>query len=133
MDGTRDDSDLTRRANDLYWGSDDGVNQIAERLDLSKGALYNRIGPLPAGAGCPLCGAETAYANRTAREHDEVDCANCGWEGTGDQTVPLDGSGSDQRPARIGPVPEDGRVMLAGAFLGAALGLVILDLVRRRR
>jgi hypothetical protein len=30
MDGTRDDSDLTRRANDLYWGSDDGVNQTLQ-------------------------------------------------------------------------------------------------------
>ena len=131
MDGTKDDSDLVRRANELYWGSDDGVNQIAERLDLSKGALYGRIGPLPAGVGCPLCGTEVEYANRTARDHDEVDCPDCGWEGTGDDAVPLDGPGSGQRMARRASL-DNGRVMLGGALLGAALGLVLLGFARRR-
>ena len=27
------------RANELYWGSEQSVNQIADALDLSKGAL----------------------------------------------------------------------------------------------
>ena len=132
MDGTRDDSDLARRANELYWGSDDGVNQIAERLDLSKGALYGRIGPLPVGAGCPLCGTEVEYANRTARDHDEVDCPDCGWEGTSDETVPLDGARSGQRAPQRAPSSGNTRVMLGGALLGAAVGLVLLGFARRR-
>src|SRR5690606_33629189 len=44
------------RANELYWGSNRSVNQIAEDLDLSKGALYGMIRPLPAAMGCPACG-----------------------------------------------------------------------------
>jgi len=35
------------RANELYWGSDRSVNQIADDLDLSKGALYEMIRPSP--------------------------------------------------------------------------------------
>lgn len=133
MDGTRDDSDLTRQANELYWGSDDGVNQIAERLDLSKGALYGRIGPLPADMGCPLCGTEVAYANRTARDHDEVDCPDCGWEGIGEETVPLEDSGSEHRPGLPVPSLDNGRMLLGGALLGAAAGLVLFGFTRRRR
>lgn len=133
MDGTRQDSDVTRRANELYWGSDEGVNQIAERLDLSKGALYGRLGPLPAEAGCPLCGTEVEYANRTARDHDEVECPDCGWEGTGEETVPLEGGAPGLRQALPVPSLDNRRVLLGGALLGAAAGLVLLGFTRRRR
>lgn len=134
MDGTRVDSDLTRRANELYWGSDESVNQIAERLDLSKSALYGRLGPLPAGMACPLCGEEAEYANRTARDNEELECPSCGWEGAEDDAAPLDAQGSGGR-APVLPLPsgDSRRVMLGGALLGAAVGLVLLGFARRRR
>ena len=55
-------------ANELYWDSEKSVNQIADELDLSKGALYGLIRPLPAGVGCPLCGDEVVSPNRTAHD-----------------------------------------------------------------
>ena len=134
MDGTRADSDLTRRANELYWGSDESVNQIAERLDLSKSALYGRLGPLPAGVACPLCGEEVEYANRTARDHSDVECPSCGWEGTEEEAAPLDGQGSDGRAPLLSlPSGDNRRVVLGGALLGVAVGLVLVGFVRRRR
>jgi predicted RNA-binding Zn-ribbon protein involved in translation (DUF1610 family) len=76
------------RANELYWGSDRSVNQIAEELDLSKGALYAVIRPLAAGLGCPQCGREVAHTNRTQRERGLVDCPACSWQGEEDDTLP---------------------------------------------
>ena len=54
--------EVARKANGLYWTSGKSVNQIAEKLDLSKGALYGIIAPEPAGLGCPLCGDQVGYA-----------------------------------------------------------------------
>ena len=34
-------------ANELYWGSKQSVNKIAEKLELSKSALYDMISPKP--------------------------------------------------------------------------------------
>src|SRR6056297_3570788 len=65
------------RANELYWGSDRSVNDLAEDLNLSKGALYSLIEPLPADLDCPECGGEMQYANRTARDRGIVTCAEC--------------------------------------------------------
>jgi hypothetical protein len=75
------------RANELYWQSDQSVNQIAEELDLSKGALYGIIQPEPSGLGCPLCGAEVGYANRTAKERGTLECPTCAWDGSADETT----------------------------------------------
>jgi predicted RNA-binding Zn-ribbon protein involved in translation (DUF1610 family) len=76
------------RANELYWGSDRSVNQIAEELDLSKGALYGMIRPLAAAMGCPACGSEVVHPNRTAKERGVVDCPACGWDGDGGRDPP---------------------------------------------
>jgi hypothetical protein len=86
--------DADDRANELYWGSDHSVNQIADELDLSKGALYEMIRPLSAGVGCPLCGAEVVHPNRTAKDRGRMDCTACGWDGTEEDALPLD-AGSD--------------------------------------
>jgi predicted RNA-binding Zn-ribbon protein involved in translation (DUF1610 family) len=75
------------RANKLYWGSDRSVNQIADELDLSKGALYEMIRPLATGFGCPICGAEVVHSNRTAKDRGRVDCPSCAWDGTEDEAV----------------------------------------------
>jgi hypothetical protein len=149
------------RANELYWGSDRSVNQIAEDLDLSKGALYELIRPLPAGLGCPVCGAEVVHSNRTAKERERVDCAECGWNGTEHETTAAGGRrgrGPDVRsetqpdtdavddiypaddydrpgppPARVAARDLDGRRLIAGgALLGAAVGLALVIWARRR-
>ncbi len=75
------------RANELYWSSDESVNQIADELDLSKGALYEMIRPRPTGLGCPLCGGEVVHSNRTAKDRGRVDCPTCAWDGTEDEAV----------------------------------------------
>ena len=150
------------RANELYWGSDQSVNQIADQLDLSKGALYEMIRPLAAGCGCPICGAEVVHSNRTAKERGRVDCPSCGWDGTEDEAI---GGGEDAgagspapRAPRLegvepvdeiypaddydapGPPPasraanDDSmrRMVAGGALLGAAVGLALVIWARRR-
>ena len=131
------------RANELYWGSNRSVNQIAEDLDLSKGALYGMIRPLAAAMGCPACGAEVVHPNRTAKERGLVDCPKCGWDGTEDETVPgypsLAEAGEANAPrssARRRTLARDEGVgsgaLLGGALLGAAVGLALLHWARRR-
>ncbi|MGD2045195.1 MAG: hypothetical protein PVJ80_04405 [Gemmatimonadota bacterium] len=105
------------RANELYWGSDQSVNHIADELDLSKGALYEMIRPLPAGLECPVCGAEVVHSNRTAKDRGRVDCPSCDWDGTEDEAVPAERaepgrsgtstrSGGDGRSDEAGPDDE---------------------------
>ena len=134
------------RANELYWGSDRSVNQIAEDLDLSKGALYGMIRPLPAAMGCPTCGTEVVHPNRTAQERGQVDCPACGWDGAEDETVPWhadrleDGvtggrAGTPRGAPRRAPEPEavtGSGIVLGGALLGAAAGLALILWARRR-
>ena len=126
------------RANELYWGSDRSVNQIAEDLDLSKGALYGMIRPLPAAMGCPLCATEVVHPNRTAMERGLVDCPSCGWQGTEEDTASYapSGPGVDARPsgrARTLAAEEDSGqgTLLGGALLATALGLALLLWARR--
>lgn len=158
-------SEVTRevvdRANELYWGSDRSVNQIAEDLELSKGALYGIIEPTASGLGCPLCGDEVVYANRTAKEKGMLDCPTCDWDGSPDETVDAsDESGSagsngavpERHSADTPPRPEDDddpdstperapprpfvrpatRTVAGGALLGAAVGLALVMWARRR-
>lgn len=82
--------EVVARANELYWGSDRSVNQIADELELSKGALYGIIEPASSGLGCPLCGDEVVYSNRTAKDKGMLDCPTCDWDGTPDETVDTD-------------------------------------------
>jgi hypothetical protein len=91
--------EVTRSANRLYWTSDQSVNQIAEDLDLSKGALYGILAPEPSGLGCPLCGSETGFANRTAKERALVECPECAWDGSVDETVSYDASSRERNKA----------------------------------
>lgn len=88
------------RANELYWGSDRSVNQIADDLELSKGALYGIIEPEPSGLGCPLCADEVVYPNRTAKERSMLDCPTCDWDGTPEEAIPHDDS-SDRSAAEV--------------------------------
>lgn len=69
-------------ANELYWGSDESVNRIADRLGLSKGSLYAAIQPKPSDSMCPTCGGQLAYPNRTALERGTLSCTKCSHEFT---------------------------------------------------
>jgi hypothetical protein len=127
------------RANELYWGSDMSVNQIAEQLDLSKGALYEMIRPLPAAVSCPDCGAEAVHPNRTALERGLIACLSCGWDGDQGEAAPLawarDGGPLAKRrsvaPARPSERMRPGLVV--PVVIGAAVGVaVFLWAVRRK-
>lgn len=96
-------SEAIERANRLYWESTRSVNQIAEELELSKGALYGIIEPEPSGLGCPLCGDEVGYSNRTAKERDRLDCPTCDWDGSPDEaTSEVDAALASDRSAHDG-------------------------------
>lgn len=78
------DADILAELNRLYWNSDDSVGDIADRLDLSRRALYEHLEPQPTGASCPECGASLVFRNRTARDNGEAECPEC------EQTVELE-------------------------------------------
>ncbi|MGY8776871.1 MAG: hypothetical protein ACKVIN_01985 [Longimicrobiales bacterium] len=79
--------EVIERVRQLYWHSDESVNKIADALDLSKGALYGAIPRLLSGLGCPLCGDQVGYPNRTAKEQEQLDCITCDWDGSPDETL----------------------------------------------
>jgi hypothetical protein len=154
MEASTVTAEARTRANDLYWGSDRSVNQIADDLELSKGALYTLIEPLVAGLGCPMCGAEVVFPNRTAKERSLVDCPACEWDGSADEAVsdasapaPMKMAAGPGPPARgrqepTQPAPQSGpptsrpsgdmRSIAGGALLGAAAGLALVLWARRR-
>lgn len=80
QDDPRGEPQRTDEANRLYWHSDFGVNQIAEEMGISKGALYTLVNPLAAEIQCPRCDNELVYPNRTARDRGFLSCTNCGFE-----------------------------------------------------
>jgi transcription elongation factor Elf1 len=145
---SKNEDGVVEVANEMYWESSASVNQIAERLDLSKGSLYSMIQPLPAEAPCPACGAEMAYPNRTALEKGFLICSDCGFEeeeevvrgvsGPGDVAV----AASDAGDAAVEDVGESlgdrvlegfpGRIVAGATLLGVAAGLVIARSLRSR-
>ena len=136
MDAQDVSPETAERANELYWGAERSVNQIADELDLSKGALYGLIQPLPAGLGCPECGSEVVYSNRTAKERGRLDCPICRWEGAADEAAR---DSLDAEPTAVtGPLARDRdqseryRTIAGGALLGAAAGLALVFWARRR-
>lgn len=148
MDDSTDRADIAQEheAHQLYWYSDASVNQIAEKLGVSKGRLYGFITPLPSGLACPECGSEMVYSNRTAREQGALTCTDCGYEeaepSVGEdvrEAAPYTGPerrrrkrlpGSAGRPAPQG-LPMD--VVVGGALVGVALGAAAAAYYFRRR
>ena len=145
MSGAAADQETERKANELYWGSEWSVNQIADELDLSKGVLYGIIRPRPSGLACPTCGEEVVYPNRTAKERRLVACASCGWGGEeleadaagGEAGVVLPlGGGPDEDEIVMPPIHLSSsrqRVLLGGILLGAAAGLALVLWARHRK
>ena len=133
-------------ANELYWGSNQSVNKIAEKLELSKSALYDMISPKPLDLSCPLCGGGVVYANRTASEKGLANCPECQWEGPENDTNALIAERPiafpayseqevvdlDEHPEQTStsfPIQLDAsttRTLAAGALLGAAAGLALV-------
>ncbi len=131
----KQDEAAARKANKLYWGSDTSVNQIAEKLDLSKGRLYGLLVPLPTGDPCPDCGEETGYANRTARDRKQAMCSFCA-EGVqararGGKATTKPAATSSKAPARRGVPGDRSKALLGAALLGVAAGLFFA--AQRRR
>ena len=131
-----DDQKLADQANELYWRSGQSVNQIAERMDLSKSGLYALISPLPAERGCPDCGEGMVFLNRTTEQKAVASCPECEYD-------EASGSGSKaHKPTKrvvrrstavtktdAEPVVADGhgwmssRVLWGSVLLGVAAGL----------
>ena len=125
------DQKLADQANDLYWRSDQSVNQITETMDLSKSGLYALVDPFPAERPCPDCGTDMVYANRTTKQKGIASCLACenaleakprsklarSSEGAPDLTViPRTNGGRTWR---------SNRVLWASVLLGLAAGLYV--------
>lgn len=129
MASTTSDHD-DERANELYWGSDLSVNDLADELGLSKGALYSSIRPLPADLDCPECGGRMTYANRTARDRGYVTCENCGLEEE-ETLVRIESGDTSALPDSVGSAPAT-RTLIGTALLGAAAGFALARLLDHR-
>ena len=155
---TMDQDALSQKANQLYWESDESVNQIGEELGLSKGVLYGLLEALPAGLPCPGCGEEMVFPNRTARDKGFLACPECGmeeeegavqayWEGRADagEEVELPASRTLARRAgnavqkavhsgrdRVSAMTPRNRVLAGTALLGVAAGLLLGAYFRKR-
>jgi hypothetical protein len=69
--------EITERINQLYWESESTVDAISKELELGRNALYAAIRPVPSGAICLECGADTFFANRTGRAGGIAVCRSC--------------------------------------------------------
>ena len=120
--------EVVRRANDQYWNSDAGVNQLARDLDLSKGTLYEILAPLPAGIPCPHGDGELGFANRTARERGFLSCAACGLEDEKERVL----ARLEEAEPSPAPPPGLGALLAVTALVGVGVGLILGGLLRRR-
>ena len=127
--------EVIRQANEQYWNSDAGVNQLARDLELSKGTLYEIVVPLPAGVPCPHGDGELAFTNRTARERGFVSCPSCGLEDDRERVlarleeVAHDPTSETAPPARTRSLET---LLVVTALAGVAAGLILGGVLRRR-
>jgi hypothetical protein len=120
------ESDTSSEANRLYWDTEESVAEIAQRLDLSRRALYQVIEPVATGTFCDVCGGPLVFENRSARTAGDATCPVCAETGA---------AAADQPPEPEPDVDaEDHALVVGGAALaGAALGaLLTLAVVPRR-
>ncbi len=138
--------EITEKINQLYWESENTVDAISRELDLGRNALYAAILPVPSGAVCLECGADTVFVNRTGRAGGITVCRSCqenespvardhtrvsGASASGRRPAPEsdEGYGDDSELERwtrwredLRAVPPQRAAMIGGA---AVLGLVI--------
>jgi hypothetical protein len=121
------DAELITEANRLYWQTEESVAEIAERLALSRRALYELVEPLPTGGLCDVCGGPLTFENRSARTSGHTTCAVC--EETGATAAGL------AEATNAADAETEERALLVGgaALAGAAIGaLLTFALVSRR-
>lgn len=135
------DERAATEANRLYWESETPIAEIAERLDLSRRALYDAVEPVGTGDVCPRCGGELQFNNRSARKAGYAVCAACGAEEMIDPEVRAEngqlavvrGEGQDERRDMREPDLRHRAVVLGGAAIaGVALGSMAAWLATRR-
>jgi hypothetical protein len=120
--------DAAAEANRLYWESEDSVAEIADRLELSRRALYELIEPLPTGNSCDVCGGPLTFENRSARTAGDATCVICAETGATDETA------APGAAAAAGAGAEDRTLLLAGAAIaGAAIGALVTFVAVPRR
>ena len=134
------DDNTANELNRLYWETDASVSEIADRLDISRRALYDGIEARPVGMSCPECGADLGFRNRTALENRQAECPECGHQTEVGPEV-LDDAPEETRRAAPGTEPGGRRSVPAagsapvvgGAFLtGLAVGALVTLAVHRR-
>ena len=135
------DPNTQRELNRLYWESDASVSEIADRLDISRRALYDGIEPHPAGQPCPECGAPLGFRNRTALENREAECPECGYEtelsepeeASGTTGAAGEGSPAPKEPLATRRLPDAGSGPVLGtAFIvGLLVGALVTFLIER--
>ncbi len=145
---------LHDEANELYWNSNETVEQIASRLGMSRNAIYASVQPLPAPGICPSCNTPLVYTNRSGRTAQRGTCLGCETEvhlGTGEaQRAPGAADLLAEVPAHEVPRPGEGgaieqlketltnvdaeRAALIGgaAVIGVAVGAAAVKAVRRK-
>jgi DNA-directed RNA polymerase subunit RPC12/RpoP len=139
------DERAAAEANRLYWDSETPIAEIADRLDLSRRALYDAVDPVSAGVRCARCGGEMQYGNRSARKAGYAACASCGSEELVDpesasaaraapQLAVVAGEAADSvRHDMRAPDLRHRAVVLGGvAIAGVAIGSVAAWLATRR-
>ena len=146
------DQETRNELNRLYWDSDESVAGIADRLGISRRALYEDLEPLPAGARCPDCDAALGYRNRTAAENREAECPACGREvqldpagagpapgaepeagdeGLDTPALEQERSAAPLSPARAVPPAGSGPILGMVLLVGIGLGALVAYLLRR--
>jgi hypothetical protein len=73
-------TEAAKEANRLYWQTDRSVAEIAEKLTVSRRALYELITPESSGMTCRSCGGDVVFTNRSAKAGNAGRCAQCGAE-----------------------------------------------------
>lgn len=142
------DEQVLREADRMYWETGTPVAEIAERLDISRRALYDAIVPRPIGLACAECGGELVFRNRSASERHQAECVACeaevlveplppeeaGAADAGEPQVEQERAAGPSAPVDRRPVPEPGHGAGLGASLvaGLALGALAAYLFRQK-
>jgi len=142
---------LADRINELYWESDQTVDEIVDELGIGRNTLYSAVRPQPAGANCPHCGAPAMYTNRSNRNANTATCSGCGSEvdlaatpeGTeieasapeaGGRRMPEPDAGWTRWREELAAVAPERAAMIGGAAaLGVVFGAVAARAVREMR
>lgn len=118
------DRDTAAEANRLYWESEDSVAEIADRLELSRRALYELVEPLPTGTSCETCGGPLTFENRSARTAGDAFCAICA--ATGAAAAEEDTEGEPVAELVLDDEVHERALLVGGAAVaGVAIGALL--------